>query len=45
VAGGLRARLVVIGTRRLSVLDALLLGSVGHDLLAISERPVLVTRC
>lgn len=42
VAEGLDARMVVIGSRRLSVLDALRYGSVSHELLAISERPVLV---
>jgi len=42
VAQGLDARLVVVGSRRLSVLDALRFGSVGHQLLAVSERPGLV---
>ena len=42
IAAGWRADVIVIGSSRMGDLGSMILGSVTHDLLRATERPLLV---
>jgi nucleotide-binding universal stress UspA family protein len=44
VAGDFHPGVIVMGSRGLSVLEGLLLGSVSHKVIQLADSPVLVVR-